>query len=254
MTRNAPLVVALCLAVSPAAEAAGSDVPMNVFVTAAEVEARKEVDDATKKALKEKHKEAKEARKALEKQLKKQHGKKREAWPPEKDEELYLAEEAEALAEADYEYRKIDPEGIADSVKDVMESIQGKGIAGRKERVVLVGSADEADLLVKVAARRASKDSPMAIAPSNCYLLFDVAPGGKVKAENFAKVPANYRPRRFGMAVWKIASPKPDRMAFRFESYNGGGTPYGCQGAAANAAAGTIDKFIEDNYVLLTAN
>lgn len=151
MLRNAA-VVALYVAVAPVAGAGGPEVPLRVFVTAAHVEARKDVDDATKKALKAKRDETREARKALEKQLKDQLGKKRESWPPEKDDELYRLEEAEALAEADYEYRKIDPKGIADSVEDLTESIQGKGMAGRKERIILTSSADDADLVVEVAA------------------------------------------------------------------------------------------------------
>ncbi len=129
MLRNAA-VVAPYVAVAPVAGAGGPEVPLRVFVTAAHVEARK----------------------ALDKQLKDQLGKKRESWPPEKDDELYRLEEAEALAEADYEYRKIDPKGIADSVEDLTESIQGKGMAGRKERIILTSSADDADLVVEVAA------------------------------------------------------------------------------------------------------
>ena len=254
MTRNAPLVVALCLAVPPAAQAGSPATPLKVYVTAAEVEARKDVDEATKNALKVKREQARETRKALEKQLKDQYGKKRESWPPEKDEELYQAEEAEALAEADYEYRRIDPKGLSDSVKDVTESIQGKGTASRKDSVVLASSAADADLVLEVAARRSGKTLPTQLRPDRCFLLFNVAPGGKLDAANFQKVPASYRPKRFGMWVWKIASPKADRPAFTFESYNGGGNEFGCQGAAANAAAGAIDKFIEDNYVLLTGN
>lgn len=249
MARNAPVVVALCLAVSPAAEAA---TPLKVYVTAAEVEARKDVDEATKNALKARREQAREARKAREKQLKEEYGKKREAWPAEKDEELYLLEEAEALAEADFEYRRVDPKGLADSVKDVTESIQGKGSASKKDSVVLATSAADADLVLEVAARRSGKTLPTQLRPDRCFLLFNVAPGGKLDAASFAKVPASYRPKRFGMWVWKIASPKADRPAFTFESYNGGGNEFGCQGAAANAAAGTVEKFIEDNYPLLT--
>src|SRR6266705_895072 len=75
---------------------------LGVFVTAAQVVARKDVDDATKNALKAKRDAAREARKTLGKQLKDQYGKKRETWPPEKDDELYALEEAEALARADF--------------------------------------------------------------------------------------------------------------------------------------------------------
>jgi hypothetical protein len=249
------MVVALGLAVSPAmALAGGTAVPLKVYVTAAQVEARKDVDDATKNALKAKRDEAREARKALEKQLKDQYGKKRETWPAEKEDELYAAEEAEALAEADFEYRKIDPKGLSDSVKDVTESIQGKGMAAHKDRVELVQSAADADLVLEVAARRSGKTLPTQLRPDRCFIMFNVAPGGKLNAAAFSRVPANYRPKRFGMYVWKLASPRSERPAFTFESYNGGGTPVNCQGAAANAAAGAIDKFIEDNYAVLTGH
>lgn len=250
MLRNSAMV-ALCVAVAPAAGAGGPEVPLHVFVTAAQVEARKDVDDATKKALKEKRDEAREARKALEKQLKDQLGKKRETWPPEKDDELYQVEEAEALAEADYEYRKIDPKGIADSVKDLVESIQGKGVAGRKERIILAPSAAEADLVVEVLARRSGKTLPTQLKPDRCFLLFTVGNGGIGSAKSFARVPATYRPKKFGLWAWRIASPKEGKPVFTFESYNGGAEQFGCQGQAANAASAAIDKFIEDNYAIL---
>ena len=250
MLRNSA-VVALCVAIAPAAGADGPEVPLRVFVSAAQVEARKDVDDATKKALKEKRDEAREARKALEKQLKDQLGKKRESWPPEKDDELYQLEEAEALAEADYEYRKIDPKGISDSVEDLTESIQGKGMAGRKERIILVPAAADADLVVEVMARRSGKTLPTQLKPDRCFLLFSVGPGGQGSAKSFARVPANYRPKKFGLWAWRIASPKESKPVFTFESYNGGAEQFGCQGQAANAASAAIDKFIEDNYAIL---
>ncbi len=250
MLRNAA-VVTLCVAMAPVVGAGGPEMPLRVFVTAAQVEARKDVDDATKKALKAKRDEAKEAKKALEKQLKDQLGKKRESWPPEKDDELYRLEEAEALAEAEYEYRKIDPKGIADSVEDLIESIQGKGLAGRKERVTLASSAADADLVVEVAARRSGKTLPTQLKPDRCFVLFTVGPGGKGNATSFARVPANYRLK--GVWAWRIASPKENKPVFTFESYNGGAGEFGCQGQAANAASAAIDKFIEDNYAILTA-
>lgn len=48
--------------------------------------------------------------------------------------------------------------------------------------------------------------------------------------------------------AWKISSPRPEKPVFVFEGYNGGGSEFGCHGAAANAASAVIDKFIEDNY------
>jgi hypothetical protein len=241
------------------ASAADAPKALSVFVTAAKVDARKDVDDATKNALKAKREAAKEARKALEKQLKDQYGKKRDTWPPEKDDQLYALEEAEALARADYEYRKVDPKGLGDSVKDIVESVSGKGAAGRKERVTLAASAADADLVVEVLARRAEKVLPTDFKPSWCYVFFSIGTGGKMDAARFASVPRDYRIRKgFGWGIYKIAGPSPELPVFRFETNNlmtsGSWGSFGCYGSAANAASAAVDKFIEDNYTALVAS
>lgn len=243
--------VGLCLWALPLPAA---DPPsLAVFVTAAANEARKEVDDATKKALKQKREEASKARKTLEKQLKAELGKKREEWPDDKDDELYRLEEAEALANADYEYRKIDPEAIGDAVEQVAKAAEGKGLqAGRKERIRLVESAKAADLVVEVVARRSRK--PLgAVVPNECWVLFTVGAGGKTDAARFAKIPTTYRPRKWFLMSWRVAGPSAERPVFTFEGYNGGNSPIACHGTAANSASGMIDKFIEDNYSVLVA-
>jgi hypothetical protein len=243
-------VVSLCLLSAPltGAPPAGS---LKVFVRAAEVKERKDVDDATKKALKAKKDAAKEARKALEKELKDKHGKKEEAWPTEVQDQLFEAREEEAIARADYEYRKIDPKGLKDSVKDVVESLAGKGMAGVKEHAQVVGSPGEADLVVEIMARRGEKTLPTQFKADTCYLLFTIAAGGEMKKDRFAKVPASYRYRSWKHAAWKLRSPKPDEPWFYFESSNGGGNEIGCHGTAANGASAVINKFIEDNYSVL---
>jgi hypothetical protein len=104
--------------------------------------------------------------------------------------------------------------------------------------------------VVEVAARR-SKKQLGAVVPSDCWVLFSLGPGGKVDASKFAKIPPTYRPHKFLMLAWKIAGPTKEKPAFTFEGWNGGGTPFGCHGAAANSAAGLIDKFIEDNHAAL---
>ena len=245
----------LCLALMflPATMLAADGPAKSVFVTAAKVEPRPEVDDATKNALKKKRDEANKARQSLEKQIKEQFGKKRESWPPEKDDELYRLEEAAALAEADYEYRKIDPKETGEAVEDLKGAAQGKGLqAGKKDRITIASSAAEADLVVEVMARRSKKQFG-AVTASDCWVLFTVGPGGKTDQARFADIPVTYRPRKFLMSAWKIASPKPEKQVFTFEGWNGGGTPFGCHGAAANSAAGLVDKFIEDNHASLRA-
>ena len=245
----------LAVVVAFAAAAAGdaADGPsMTVFVAASQAPPRPDVDDATKNALKKKRDEANKARQALEKQLKAQFGKKREEWPDDKDDELYRLEEAAAAAEADYEYRKIDPKEIADAVEDLKRATEGKGLqAGKKDRIVSVASAADAQLVVEVVARR-SKKPFAAVVPSDCWVLFTLGPGGKTNAKSFANIPPRYRPRKFFLSAWKIAGPTAEKPVFWFVGWNGGGTAFGCHGAAANSAAGLIDKFIEDNHAVLT--
>jgi hypothetical protein len=244
------LGVGVCLLALPAL--AADEPSMSVFFTTANVEARKDVDSATKNALKQKRDEARKAREAFEKQLKQEFGKKRESWPPEKDDELYRLEEAAALANADYEYRKIDPKEVSDAVEDVARAAEGKGVfSGKKKCIMPAGSAEEAELVVAVVSRRSQKQFG-AVVPSDCWLLFTLGPGGKLGAERFAKVPATYRARGAFLNAWKVAGPTPEKPVFTFESYNGGGTPVSCHGTAANSATKLVEKFIEDNYATLT--
>jgi hypothetical protein len=229
--------------------------PLAVYIVGTSAEA-KDPDDATKKALKEKRQAATDARKALEKQLKEQLGKKRDTWPQDKDDELYALEEAEALARADYEYRKIDPKQVTDAVNDIRKSVEGKGTAGRKERVTLASTEQDADLVLEVLARRGEKVLPTELKPTWCFVFFSIGPGGKTSPKQFAKVPANYRIRKgFGWGIYKIAGPSASSPVFKFESNNqmtsGAWGSFGCHGSAANAAAAAVDKFIEDNYSTL---
>ncbi len=247
------VLAALAAATPAAAWAAATPSTMTVYVTAAQVEARKDVDDATKQALKGKRDAAKDARKAKEKELKAALGKKRDAWPPEKDDELYALEEAEALARADYEYRRLDPKGLKDSVNDIVKSFGDKG---RKEHVALASSAAEADLVLEVLARRSEKELPTDLKASWCYVYFSLRQGGKLDAARFARVPAGYRIHKgFGWGIYKIASPSADMPGFRFETNNlrtnGAWGAFGCYGSAADAASAAVDKFAEDNMALL---
>jgi hypothetical protein len=250
------LIVAVALSLAAGVTGTSAQVdeaPMTLFLTAAQPEERKELDKAAEKAMKDERKEAEKARKDLEKQLKQQHGKDKDKWPEEAQEQYYLAEEVQAVADANYEYRKSDPEGVTDALEDLRESIRGEGVAGVKERVVLVDTPQEAQLVVEVRARRSTKNFG-AVVPSNCYTLFAVGPGELLDAARFEEVPTNYRPRKFGLAVWRISAPKPEDPTFVFESYNGyGRTAFGCHGSAANAAAAGIEKFVEDNHAILTA-
>lgn len=222
----------------------------SIFIAAGTLQ----VAPGDEKELRSKANDAYKARKEAEKKLKEQFGKKREAWPPEKDDELYAMEEAEAVAMAAWQYRKVDPKAVADAIKDLNRAAEGKGMqAGKKNHISLASSAAEADLLVEVLARR-SESKGGAFTATDCWVLFSVGRGEKTAAARFAKIPADYRPKTsWRVNAYKIAGPNADRRTFIFEGYNGGGSSFGCHGAAANGASSLIDKFIEDNHALLGA-
>lgn len=222
----------------------------SVFITAGTLQ----MAQGTEKELSAKASEAYKARKDAEKKLKQEFGKKRETWPPEKDEELYNLEEAEAVATAAWQYRKIDPKAVADAIKDLGRAAEGKGMqAGKKNHITLAGSAADADLLVEVLARR-SVSSGGSFTATDCWVLFSIGRGDRTAAAKFAKIPPGYRAKTsWGVKAYKIAGPTAERPTFIFEGYNGGGSPYGCHGAAANGASSAIDKFIEDNAANLVA-
>jgi hypothetical protein len=70
-------------------------------------------------------------------------------------------------------------------------------------------------------------------------------------AERFTALPDDWRGKKFGLLAWRIQGPTADRPVYFFESYNGGGSEFGCYGAAANSASALVDKFIEDHWTAL---
>ena len=151
-------LVAAVLALSAAAPelvlAQTSDRAMSVFLSAAQVPDVLKIDKDTQKRLESAIKDAQKNRKDLEKALKAQYGNKRDKWPAEAENRYLDAEEAVALAEADFLYRKVKQAGLADSVEDIKQALAGHGLAAKKENVRLVDTAADSHLLVEVAGRR----------------------------------------------------------------------------------------------------
>jgi hypothetical protein len=242
--------IAFALAASVLFGEAPRSRPVRLFVTTA-AQARLEVEGFDSEQLKVRRDRARAVRKFREKQLRSQHGKNMESWPPEAAVELVRLQETEALAEAAYEYRKGDDRGLSECADEIADFFQqrhgGRGVEG----VMLAPSAAEADVVVEVAAARTAKSLPTQERPDRCYLLFTVGPGGQMDRERFVMVPGDYRMRRAGLRVWRLAGPSAERPFFFFESYNGGGKEFGCQSAAADAASAAVDKFLQDNYRIL---
>jgi hypothetical protein len=245
--RMLSVIVGGALLVPTAARAQAGEKTMTVFVAAAAVADVGKVDKATETRLRDAIKAAHQTRKDREKTLKAQHGKKRETWPPEAEDQMYDAEEAEALAEADWAYRKVKQGGLSDTAEDIRKSIVGDGVAGRKDHIALVTSAAEAQLIVEVNGRRSGSSGTqpglMVMRDDLFWISFAVRPGPRLPAERFAAVPRTYRLRRFGYQAWRLATPRPEHPEWRFEAH-------GLQrwGSAANVASVLVEDFIGRNY------
>jgi hypothetical protein len=164
-------------------------------------------------------------------------------------------EERKQVDDATRNQLKAKRDAAREARKTLEKSIEGKGLAGRKEGITLVNSAADAHLVVEIAGRRSEKTLPTQFKPDRCYVLFNVGAGGKVDATRFAKVPAEYRPKRFPFVLaWKVQNPKPERPLFSFEAYNGGGNEFGCMSAAANAASSVVQQFVHDHHAVLAAD
>jgi hypothetical protein len=238
------VVAAVVVSAMVGARLQAADAALKVAVTAATPEARRDVDPTLKKELEAKMEATSRARKDLEKQLKSQYGKKEEAWPKDKQDAYFEAQEAEALAEADYEYRRVNPEALADTAQDIRNSLSGKGaFQTRKDNVILVESPTEADIVVEVVARRSAKTLPTQLRADLYYISFLIKPGGKMAADRFAAVSRDYRFRRFGQSAWRLQAPRPDAPVWRFDAL-------GQQrwSNAAGTAALLVNDFIEKNY------
>ena len=83
----------------------------------------------------------------------------------------------------------------------------------------------------------------MAVRDDLFWISFFVKPGPKLPVERFAAVPRTYRLRRVGYQAWRLAIPRPDHPAWRFEAHG-----FQRWGNAANVASVLVEDFIGKNY------
>lgn len=250
---TAVALLAALVVVTARIDAQKTDRAMTVFVTAAEVVDVTKVDKDTQKRLETAIRDAEKKRKDLEKSLKAQHGNKREAWPQDAQDALYDAEETEALANADWGYRRVKQAGLSDSAEDIRKAIAGEGLAGKKDDITLVSAKDEAQLIVEVNGRRSgssgAQGAALAFRDDQYWISFLLKPGPKLSAERFASVPRTYRFKKFGISVWRLSGPRPESPEWRFEAY--GNQRWS---NAANAVSLMLEDFIAKNDDAMTAS
>jgi hypothetical protein len=179
----APLLAAV-LAASPPLAAE----PLRVFFTVAAAPAAEGDTKAKAESLKRDRDAAWAEYEAFDKQLKKENGKKYEKWPAEVKEKADLSYEKYVGKALDYLLFTIKPKDLEDSIRDIQNSVVGKGLAGVKENVVLAESAADAHLVLEAIARYGA--SKLTVGPK--YFFYRVSAGGKLKPDALKAVPSDW--------------------------------------------------------------
>jgi hypothetical protein len=226
---------------------------MTVFVTAGRLLDFGEVTKAERQQYESAIKAAQTSRRDVDNALKAQHGSKRDRWPAEAVGLLQGADDSVTLAQSDWTYRSVtrrDPKrplSVDDSVDDIKESMIGKGLASRREHIVVVPSAADADLVVEIEGRRltGSWEDPVS---SERLIRILIKRGPKLSEKQFAAVPFLFQGRSPGYSSTRLSGPRPEVPQWRFEV--AGKLTFT---AAAKAVAGLVDDFIATNYDAMVA-
>ena len=245
--------VLVSLIASPLASAGQPAKSMTVFVTAGRLLDFGEVTKAEQQQYEGAIKAAHVARRDVGNALKAQHGSKRDRWPADAARQMQEADDRATHAEYDWIYRRLErrdpkrPLSVDDSVDDIKEAIAGKGLATRREHIVVVPSSAEADLVVEIEGRR-MKGSWEAPTSSERMIRISITRGPRLSEKQFAAVPYLYVGRSPGYTTRRISGPRPDAPQWRFEVI----APLAFN-TAAKAAAGLIDDFIAAHYDAMMA-
>lgn len=120
--------------------------------------------------------------------LKKKYGKDYAKWTPEQREEGRTSYEAYVAKAIEYLLFTIKPKDLEDSVRDIKNSVAGKGLAGVKENIVLAESAADAHLVLEALGRYGA--SKLMVGPK--HFVFRFTAGGKLRPEALAAVPRDW--------------------------------------------------------------
>lgn len=218
----------LCLT----APAYAQDTPGQVTVFVA-VAPRQAIDARTPEQRIAAANEAQKALDALERSLKQQHGKKRDAWPADAQEQLLAAAEATGLARVARYYGVASP-SIGDSADDVRRGLGGAGIAVRQKHVRQVASAGEAQLVVEILDRRSADGGGFGLGKmlnTAYFVLFSIKAGPQGTPEQVAQAAQLFK------GPW-VARPRDGAPEWLFEAYANGSWK-----SAGVVASSIIDAF-----------
>ena len=113
------------------------------------------------------------------KELKKKYGKDYEKWTREQKDEARLMYEKYVAKAIEYLFFTIKPKDLEDSVRDIKNSVVGKGLAGVKENILVAESAADAHLVLEALGRYGA--SKLVVGPK--HFVFRFTAGGQLKPE-----------------------------------------------------------------------
>jgi hypothetical protein len=221
---------------------------MTVFVSEGPTPEYKEGTKAEKDAHEAALKELRAKWKDLEKTLKAQHGSKRKNWPEDAELQMLQAEEAIFLEITEWDYRHTKPDSLTSTVEDVKEALVGKGIASKREHVIVASSKEEAQLVVEIDGRRSDRKFNLNPADDDFFVRVRISRGPKLSDAQFAAVPPMYRFRAAGQDIMRLGNAGPTTPYWRFESH--GMITWRAAGAGV---ANLLDDFINRNYDAMMA-
>lgn len=234
----------VALSVTPVAAGQTADKSMTVFVTASEPAPRGKPTEAERQQASDAIKAAQTTRSDLDKSLKAQFGNKRDQWPADARERYADAEEAVVRLNTDWLYRSSGSDPLPRNVPDLKDALQGVGLAGKKENVVVVSAPEEAQLIVEVNAVRTAGTADADTLNDQFWVNVLIKRGSRLSAEQFATVPRTYR---FPL-VTRLATPSDDAPWWRFEA-----TGTFLWSAPAKLLSRLVEDFIAKNRDTLTA-
>ena len=237
------VALGLALSVTPAAAGQTADKSMTVFVTASDPAPQGKPTEADRQQASDAIKAAQTARKDLDKSLKAQYGNKRDQWPADARERYADAEEAELRLNTDWLYRSGGSEPLPRNVPDLKDAIQGIGLAGKKENVVIVPSREEAQLVVEVNAVRTAGTADADTLNDQFWVSVLIKRGPRLSAAQFAAVPSTYR----YPLVTRLAAPTDAAPWWQFEA-----TGTFLWSAPAKLLSRLIEDFIAKNRDAMT--
>jgi hypothetical protein len=227
MSQSQAVCLVLALVAVPTPAGAQEVLPIPVFVTSIQVPSPPPLKPEAHAAAIE---GAKSAMYDLAAKLRKEHGDNTKAWPPQVWDRFNVAEDAYQLAIARQAYQAPETRQLLDnSVADLARDARGKAMT-------VVGSAQEAALVVQIVGRR--QIQAPGVTDNTHFIRFRLLPGGKMRGARFLELTRDYKWNNLWLKV--LAHPQDENGYYEMEA----GT-FASWKNAAGMVRSTVELFIK---------